>query len=60
MKGDWTRSVPVWVSRKTASGMVSAFSLPMWFLMAIGMVASLNAIAWGVIGLIEVVQYADG
>ena len=53
---DLTYSLPIWVSRKTADGMVSHFSVPLWLFMLIGLVALLNGLLWGGIGIYEAVR----
>ena len=56
-KNKWTHPLPIWVSREDADGTISEFSVPVWCFMLIGALSLLNVIAWGIIGLVEVVQY---
>lgn len=58
MFSNWTRAVPVYVTRETADRMVMTYSLAAWMPLLILFLAALNAICWGVIGLVEVVKYA--
>jgi hypothetical protein len=52
----WTSSIPIWVSRKNAQGMISQFAVTGWIFMLIGFLVLLNTLAWGFIGLYEAVR----
>lgn len=52
----WTQSLPIWVSRKTADGLTSSYSVPLWMFMLIGLITMFNLLLWGVIGLYEAVE----
>lgn len=49
--------VPLWVSRKDADGMIYTFSVSGLVFTLIALLLTLNVVAWGIIGLVEVVQY---
>jgi len=53
----WTHPVPAWVSRPDSDGMISAFTLPLWLFLIVGVLVLLNMVGWGVVGLVELVQY---
>jgi hypothetical protein len=53
----WTDSVPVWVSRPTASGQITAFTLSGWMFMLLAVLLLANLFGWSVVGLVELVQY---
>jgi len=48
---DLGKSLPIWVSRKNADGMISTFEVPLWLFMLIGVLALLNVVGWGMYGL---------
>ena len=52
-KSNWTQPAPIWSSRPTAHGIISAYSVQMWQLVLIGFLFQLNAIVWGSIGIYE-------
>lgn len=49
----WFAQIPIWVSRKTADGMTSQFSVPLYLFMIIGLLGVLNFLLWGGIGIYE-------
>lgn len=53
-------SFPVYVTRKTAGGETMAYSYSLWMPLFAGMFVFLNAIAWGIIGLIVAVKTGIG
>lgn len=53
----WSASIPIWVSRKTASGDISTFNVSGWFFMLIWSVGLINALAWGCIGIYEAARF---
>lgn len=52
----WTHPMPIWASRPDSDGMISSFTIPLWLFLSLGIVILLNAVAWGVIGLVVAVQ----
>ena len=54
---DWGKELPIWVSRKNYDGRISQFSVPLWLFMLLGLLVVLNAVGWGVVGLVELVKY---
>jgi hypothetical protein len=55
-KSFWTETIPIWVSRKTANGDVSAFSVSGWVFMLVHFLILLNVILWGGYGIYEWVK----
>lgn len=51
-----TSSVPIWVSRETADGNISHFSVSGWLFLLIALLVLLNFLAWSGIGLYEAVR----
>lgn len=49
----WTTPVPVYVTRKDADGFIGRVTLGAWAIVPPLLLASLNAIGWGVYGLVE-------
>jgi hypothetical protein len=52
----WTESIPIWVSRKTSTGMISSFNVSGWVFVLVGFLVLLNVLVWGFIGLYEAVM----
>jgi len=59
MASPWTQDFPLYVSREY-DGRKYQMSSPFWLVMLIYVLVLLNAVAWGSIGLVEVVQYIIG
>lgn len=55
--GSFSESIPVYVTRKTAGGETSSFSVSMWIPLLTMFLFFFNAILWGVIGLVKGVEY---
>lgn len=53
----WTQDFRFFVSRKDANGMIWYMSVPLWVAMLVLLIVLANVITWGVIGLVEAVQY---
>lgn len=48
---EWTTPVPIWVSRKTADGYVTTFTVGFWLFLILGFVLLANVLLWSGIGL---------
>lgn len=48
----WGTPIPVWVSRPTADGMVSKYTVPMWFFLFAGLLLMVLFTLWGIIALV--------
>lgn len=55
--GDLGASAPVYVTRKTAGGVVAHYSLSIWMSLLAMCLVWLNIVVWGVIGLVEAVRF---
>lgn len=53
---DWMTPFCVYVSRKTASGMVYTLTSPMLLVVSIYVLALLNALLWGGIGVYKAIE----
>lgn len=48
-----TDNAPVYVTRKTADGWTGSYYLPFWMTLTALLLAWLNIVAWGALGLYE-------
>lgn len=53
---DWMTPFGVYVSRKTTSGMVYTLTSPMLLVVGVYLLALLNALLWGGIGIYKAVE----
>ncbi len=57
LSGDLSEPVPVYVTRKSASGETGTFTLSIWMPLLALFLVWFNVVAWSVIGLVEAVRY---
>ena len=48
--------IPIYVTRKTSKGETGSYSLSCWMPLLVMILAFLNAVAWGVLGLVFAVR----
>ena len=48
---EWTTPLPIWVSRQTADGRTSNFTVPLWLFLLIGFALLINLVLWSGIGI---------
>jgi hypothetical protein len=55
-KNQWGASIPVFVTRATASGETGSLSISIWMAVLVLLLVWLNAVIWPVIGLIKAAE----
>lgn len=53
---DWTRPIPVYVSRQTANGEIAHVDFPGWFIIPAQFLLVLNVFLWGIVGVVEALK----
>lgn len=53
----WSHPLPVWVSRPDADGNIATLTHPLWFVLLMFVIITLNALGWGIYGLVALVSH---